>query len=66
MLKIKQLIENLPVSAMEKQVIEQMLSDAYANIHRRCEVLPEEWGIALTRLFEELNPRSSKAPYQAL
>ncbi len=54
MLRVKQLIESLPINAMEKQVIEQMLSDAYADMHRKCEVLPEEWKTAFEALFKEV------------
>ncbi len=54
MLKIKKLIEELPVTPMEKQVIEQMLSDSYANMCRKCQVLPDEWKTALDSLFKDI------------
>ncbi len=54
MLRIKKLLQEINLTPMEEMVIEQMLSDAYADMQRKCIVLPKEWKTAFEALFKEL------------
>jgi hypothetical protein len=53
MCEMEKLLAGLAISNIKKQIIECMLSYAYPEMWRKCQLRPKEWMDAFEELFDK-------------